>query len=104
MLVTFHAKTHGDFTMLGDDAVKLLELMGHSGTVPSAIRPEDIPVALQRLRQAIAKDEAAHADEETTDDWDNEKEEAVSLKNRAFPLMQMLEAALKADVPVMWDK
>lgn len=103
MLVTFRTRAYGEITMFGDVAVKLLKMMGHSGTVPSAINPADIPPALKALRDAVARDEAEHAEDEASDDWDDEKEESVSLKNRAFPLIQMLEAALQDDVPVMWD-
>jgi len=103
MLVTFHTKAYGDITMFGDVAVKLLKLMGHSGTVPSAIKPEDIPEALKRLKRAVADDVAATSDSGQDDDEDENREKPVSLKNRAFPLIQMLEAAEKDDVPVMWD-
>ena len=103
MLVTFKSKAHGDFTMLGDDALKLLKLMGHSGTVPSAIRAEDMPAALQKLKAAIDKDEATHAGETDDDEDDGYAERRISLKVRAFPLIEMLEAAVAADVPVMWD-
>jgi hypothetical protein len=103
MLVTFHTKAYGDITMFGDVAVRLLRLMGHSGTVPSAIEPADIPAALQRLRSAIRMDEAAQAQAPAPEDQDDDKERAVSLKNRAYPLIQLLEAAARDDMPVMWD-
>jgi hypothetical protein len=41
MLVTFTTEAYADITMFGDVAVALLKMMGHSGTVPSAIRAED---------------------------------------------------------------
>ncbi len=85
--------------MFGDVAIHLLKLMGHSGTVPSAILPEDIPAALERLRAGLAA-EPAGAD----DTPGNEQgEPPVSLKNRAFPLIELLEAAVREDVPVRWE-
>lgn len=48
MLVTFSTKVYADITMFGDIALVMLKMMGHSGTVPSAIRAEDVPVALLR--------------------------------------------------------
>ena len=49
MLVTFHTKSYANITMFGDVAKQLLELLGHSGTIPSAIKAEDVPAALARL-------------------------------------------------------
>ena len=105
MLVTFHTKAYGDVTMFGDIAVRLLKLMGHSGAVPSAIGPQDIPAALEKLKRAVAADEATRAQAGPQDSRqgkdDDDKEHPVSLKNRAFPLLQMLEAASRSNVPVM---
>ncbi len=52
MLIKFDSEV-GSFTMAGDIAVQLLKAMGHSGTVPSAILPGDIPRALARLKAAV---------------------------------------------------
>jgi len=57
MLVTFTSDAYADITMFGDVAVALLKVMGHSGTVPSAIVAEDVPAALSRLTAAIAAEE-----------------------------------------------
>ncbi len=40
MIVTFRSKAHADIIMFGDIAIKLLKLMGHSGTVPGALLAE----------------------------------------------------------------
>jgi hypothetical protein len=62
MLVTFTTKAYADITMLGDVAIAMLKMMGHSGTVPGAIRAEEVPEALSRLTAAIdAKKPAAAA-------------------------------------------
>lgn len=99
MLVTFHTKAYADITMFGDIAVKLLKMMGLSGTVPSALMPEDIPQALENLRAALQKQAAVELPASAQDE-----EPAVSLNHRAGPLVALLEAALAADAEVMWDK
>ena len=100
MLVTFRTKAYANITMFGDVAIRLLKLMGHSGTVPSAILPEDIPAALERLRAGIEAGEHSAADDTPSNE---QGEPPVSLKNRAFPLIELLEAAARADVPVRWE-
>lgn len=102
MLVTFESTAYARITMFGDVAIKLLRLMGHSGTVPSAIEPEDIPEALRRLQMGVAAEEDAEAAEGNSDNPEDNEEELVSLKNRAMPLIELLEASEKEHVPVMW--
>ena len=38
--------------MFGKTALQLIKMMGHSGVVPSAIMAEDVPAALDRLKNA----------------------------------------------------
>jgi hypothetical protein len=53
MLVRFDSSV-GTFTTFGDVAVQLLRMMGHSGTVPSALIAAANPAALARLKSAVA--------------------------------------------------
>jgi hypothetical protein len=99
MLVTFSCKAHADITMFGEVAVQLLKLMGHSGTVPSALSADDVPAALEHLKAGVESGKAAAA-EEADDDPDSDR---VSLGVRAVPLIALLEDAKKANCPVMWD-
>lgn len=103
MLVKFETNAFRSITMFGDVALKLLKLMGRSGKVPSAILPEDIPEALQRLRTGIEAQEAGATDGPDTEVADEDGGQYVSLRTRAFPLLEMLEAADREQVPVMWS-
>lgn len=101
MLVTFSCPAYADITMFGDVAIRLLKLMGHSGTVPSALLAEDVPAARARLEAAVAAQGQLPLPEESehTDD----EEPAISLSHRALPLVELLKAAAKAECNVMWD-
>lgn len=109
MIVTFRSKAHADIIMFGDIAISLLKLMGHSGTVPSALLAEDVPAALERLKTAIAAQKATVEDESDSvqdddDDNDDSDECTVNLAHRALPLIELLEASATAKCNVMWDK
>ena len=104
MLVTFRTKAYANITMFGDVALDIIRLMGHSGTVPGAMAVEDIPAALARLRRAIANEEAAAVAADASGEDDDDEKDAISLRNRAFPLIEMLEAAERDKVPIMWDE
>jgi len=102
MLVQFDSDV-GGLTMLGDTALQLLQLMGHSGTVPSAILSRDIPAAVEKLERALAQSSAA-APTGNADGGDNEREPRVSLRQRAFPLIQLLKVAAKQGCDLTWDR
>jgi hypothetical protein len=100
MLVTFSCSAYADITMFGDVAVTLLKMMGHSGTVPSALLSEDIQAALDRLQATIQADRQKSGLEDSSK---QEDESAVSLSHRALPLIELLKAALKSNSNVMWS-
>jgi hypothetical protein len=97
MLVTFNTQAYADITMFGDVAIAMLKMMGHSGTVPGAIRAEDVPAALGRLKAAVEAGKALppHADK-------GADEPVVSTAHRALPLIELLTAAAKDGCGVMW--
>ena len=104
MIVTFRSKAHADIMMFGDIAISLLKLMGHSGTVPGALLAEDVPMALEYLRKAVAANKAAVADVSDSVQDDDSGERIVNLAHRALPLIELLAAAATAKCEVMWDK
>ncbi|HZR67665.1 MAG TPA: DUF1840 domain-containing protein [Burkholderiales bacterium] len=99
MLIRFHSRTDG-FTIHGDVGVALLRLMGMSGSVPGALLADDVPPALERLRQAVAVGKPIATGPEDA----SEAGYRVSLATRAFPLMQLLENAVKRGSEVVWEE
>ena len=105
MLVTFHSKAWSSITLFGDVATTLLKMAGHSGAIPSALLATDIPAALARLKQALATAEPEKVSKQSVpleaDDPDTEA--PVSLRLRAYPLIQLLSAAAEQGCDVMWE-
>jgi uncharacterized protein DUF1840 len=108
MLIIFSSNATGDITMFGDVAEHMFELMGHSGTIPSAIAAKDVPAVLERLKAAIeAQNNEGHDDDNLdagADTEDDEDEPKVSIAGRAFPLIQMFSRAAEEGCSVMWRK
>ena len=96
MLVKFRSEA-GDITTFGDVAVTLLKMMGQSGVLPGAIVAKDVPAALERLKRA-----AAVAPEPSAAGKDNEP--PVSLKQRAFPLVELLARCVEKNCDVIWEE
>lgn len=105
MLVTFRSNAWGNVTMFGDVAVTLLKMMGHSGTVPSALLARDVPSALARLKQALAaiEPEDRGGEEPPPGEEEDDAPAPVGLGVRAYPLIEMLSAAAAQDCDVMWQ-
>jgi hypothetical protein len=111
MLVTFRCKAYHDVLMFGDVAVRFLEMMGRTHEVPCAIESDEVPEALRLLQLAVddlkqheseapLEHEHSHNAGELYADFKQEPQ--VSLAKRALPLIELLEAAKKAECFVSW--
>lgn len=101
MLVTFRTKSWGNVTMFGDVAKRLIKMMGHSGTIPSALLAKDIPQALERLKKGLA---AAPEPKPDPKAGDKDEEPPVPLQRRAYPLIQLLQASASKGSDVTWEE
>jgi len=97
MLVTFTTNAYADIT-IGDVAPAMLNMMGHSKTVPGAILAADVPIALDRLISAINAEKSSPP----LSNDDDDKELMMSITDRALPLIELLTAAAKVECNVMW--
>ena len=103
MLIRFHSDA-GDMTMFGDVAVDLLKMMGHSGTVPSALLAADIPAALERLQTALRTQPPPppEPEEGTVDQHGDRKEPRISIHTRAVPLVDLLTRSARRGSDITW--
>ena len=98
MLITFSCAAYANITMFGDIAQQLIQMMGYSGVVPSAIQATDVAIALNSLQNKLASHQLIQSQEQCyNDDGSN-----ISLAHRALPLIQLLQAAIKQRCSVMW--
>lgn len=97
MLVKFTNTSGMSVTMYEKDAKPLILNMGTSGTIPSAIRPEDLSQALDTLQKALKQ---AQPTPEANED---EEEKGVSPNARAYPLIELIKQSIKDNKAVMWE-
>lgn len=108
MLITFKSATGADVIMFGDIARKLVAIVGKDPQDGKGIvTVEQLPDAIARLRAAIEEDKARRAGQAQDDDEEPDPERRgmaapVSLAQRAWPLLDLLEASQKEGVPVVW--
>ena len=99
MLVKFKSDA-GDIVMFGDVAEKLLKMMGQSGALPGALVAQDVPAALERLKRASSMEPGPAAGQEPADGG----EPKVSLRQRAFPLVELLGRCVERRCDVIWEE
>jgi hypothetical protein len=99
VLVRFRSDA-GSVLMFGDIAVSLLKMMGQSGVLPGALLARDVPAALERLKRAVAaKKEPPSAGLNA----DRGAEPKVSVRQRAFPLVELLARCVEKECDVIWE-
>jgi len=105
MLYKFKSKAAGDLIMLEPNGRRVLQIIGKDPGPKGIILPEEIPGALTRLDQAIAQEEAeqkAMVDEAKANGRVPPKFDAVSLRQRAVPFIDMLRRCEKEQKEIVW--
>lgn len=105
MLYKFKSKATGDLILLEPNGRRMLEIMGKAITPKGIVLPEEMGAAVSALRQAIEFDEAQQTlqtQEALGRGEPPPRMEAISLRQRATPLIEMLQRCQKADKEMVW--
>ena len=97
MIDKFKSAAAGDVIMLGPQGEQMLRLLGRDATIKGIIEPADMPAAMAALQAAITADEAP-----PDDDAAEAAQPKVSLRQRLWPMIEMLRRCHAADKPVVW--
>lgn len=105
-LTVFRSKAAGEIFMQPDNARRLFEIIGRELSARGVIAAADLPAALAKLEAAVDAEKAAvaaaRAQEDAAEARGDAPARAISLGQRAFPLMDMMRAAIKRNVDVTW--
>jgi hypothetical protein len=105
MLYKFKSKAAGDLIMLEPNGRRVLEIIGKDAGPKGIILPEEMPQAMQALDAAIAREEAeqkAAIDEAKAKGQVPPRFDAVSLRQRAVPFIDMLRRCSKEGKEIVW--
>ena len=100
-MITFGCQACGEVMMFDDVARRMMEIMGKASAERGIVTVEQLPEAIARLRAAIASDRTAGRPQAEEGDEEGD-EPRVGIAQRALPLVELLERALEAEVPVLW--
>ncbi len=105
MLFKFKSKAAGDVIMLEPSGRRVLQIIGKDPQAKGIILPEQMPAAAAALEAAIAKEEAeqrAMIEEARAKGEAPPRFEAVTLRQRAVPFLDMLRRCEKAGQEIVW--
>ena len=102
MIYKFKSKASGDLIMLGPNGDQLLRLLGREPAASGIFEAADLPVLRRQIEAAVADAEAAAGQGSGGSDEDERKREAVGLRQRLWPMVQMMERAAAAGEPIVW--
>ncbi len=95
MIYKFKSRASGDVIMLGPHGDQLLRLVGREPLAQGIFEVADMPALIERLQAAIAAEEQPAADDEGA-------RAPVALRQRLWPMVEMLRRCHAADEPVVW--
>jgi hypothetical protein len=98
MMYKFKSKATGDVIMLGPNGDQLMRLLGREPALKGIIEPAAMPEAMRLLQAAVAEAEAAG----TGDADDAAADRDVGLRQRVWPMVEMLKRAGQAGEPIVW--
>jgi hypothetical protein len=93
MIYKFKSKAAGDVIMLQPHGDQLLRLIGREPAAKGIIEVADIPAAIGALQEAATQSDAPA---------DAEGERGVGLKQRVWPMIEMMKRTHAAGEPIVW--
>jgi hypothetical protein len=103
MIYKFKSKATGDLILLGPQGDQVLRLLGREPAAKGIIDVAAMPAAIAALEAAVAAVANQDKAPQRSDDGDDPAaEQAVGLRQRVWPMVEMLRQAHAAAQPVVW--
>ena len=105
MLYKFKSKAAGDVIMTAPIGDRILRQLDREPALKGIFEVEAMPAAIAALEAAIAAEEALRraAQVEADDDGSPRVErDAIGLRQRAWPLIEMMKRAHAGGEPIVW--
>ena len=105
MIYKFKSKASGDVIMMGPSGDQLMQIIGKPPAPKGIVEVADMPAAIAAIERAIADDEAAAEEHKRKAEAEGTKlppRESVSLRQRAWPMVELLRRSQAAGADVVW--
>jgi hypothetical protein len=102
MLYKFKSKAAGDVIMLGPSGDRVMRLLGREPAPRGIFEVAHMTALRERLEQAVAAEEQARRDAAAEGRDAPATSDSVSLRQRVWPLVDMLRRCEAAAEPITW--
>jgi hypothetical protein len=105
MLYKFKSKAAGDVIMTAPVGDRIMRLIGREPAAKGIFLPEQMPELMARLMTAIEAEEARRRELEREAEAEGRTlpvGEGISLRQRAWPLIEMMRRAQAAEKDIVW--
>ncbi|MBI3157078.1 MAG: DUF1840 domain-containing protein [Burkholderiales bacterium] len=105
MIYKFRCQATGDLIMLGPHGDHFLALLGRDPAPKGILEVAHMPQALRRLEAAVQADEAARGRPRGDDEGEDDERpgaDPIPLRQRLWPMVEMIRQAQAADRPIVW--
>ena len=99
MIYKFKSRATGDLIMTQPVGDRVLSLIGKPASAQGIIEVDQMPAAMSALEAAVAAESpgpAADGDDPST------KADTVGLRQRVWPMVEMMKRALAEKQPIVW--
>jgi len=101
MIYKFKSAASGDLLMLGPQGDQVMRLLGREPAPQGILEVVALPTAIAALQAALARAEEPPADAAAVATAD-EAAQAVGLRQRLWPMIEMLRRCEAAGEPIVW--
>ncbi len=105
MIYKFKSKAAGDVIMMGASGDHVLRIIGKEPAAKGIIEPADMPAAMAAIEKAILDEEEARREAEAEAQAQGKtlpRSDSVSLRQRAWPLVDMMKRSHGEDKEIVW--
>ena len=105
MLYKFKSKAAGDVIMMGANGDQVLRILGRAPAAKGIFEVADLGAAIGAIEAAAQRDDDARATARAEAAAEGKRYapgDAITLRQRAWPLLEMMRRSQAADVEVVW--
>jgi hypothetical protein len=102
MIYKFKSKAAADLIMTGPVGDRMLTLIGKGPAAKGIVEVAELPAAIQALERAVAAEAPQGAGDEEDGGAPAAGGDAVSLRRRMWPMVEMMKRAQSGNEPIVW--
>ena len=101
MIYKFKSKAAGDVIMLAASGDHVLRILGREPAAKGILEVAAMPAAMAAIEAAVQQDDEARQ-QAATDGKRAQAGEAITLRQRAWPLLEMIKRSQAAGADIVW--